>query len=315
MAKFDGFKLAAKAADAKSKIPILNQVRVFGGVAYGNDLDTEICAPTQMADGAYNVKGQPVAKPADFDDYQTLLTPELSAAESVPLGAYDAILSLVASAMSVEETRYYLNGTYCEFKGGLKVTAVDGNRLLHFAAPQSDALNLEPFILPREVAKIIASVKGAWSLKATPTRVEFREQFTGLVIRSKTIDGAFPDYQRVIPKQGFNGSIEGNGKPCLAVVKQCASYGSSRSKSMKVDGSSLTVRADLDDLKPLETTWPVQVKGDPITIGFNVVYVRDMLTVAGADDFVIWLTDSASPVRVDFPQTPGLVGVLMPLRV
>jgi len=321
MAKqFDGFKLVAKAADAKSIIPILSQVYVCGGFAIATDCDIEVIAATAMPDGAYNVKGEPLAKAADRDDYVTLNTPELASADAVPLGDFAAMVALVFPAISYEETRYYLNGVYCEFQGGLKVTTCDGHRLLHLAPPNAPAFEFAPFILPRETAKLLAGIRGGnWSLKATATRVEFRDSVSGVVIRSKVVDGSYPDYHRIIPKMGFKQTWTGDSKDCLEVAKRCAAYGSSRLKSIKFDGGNMTVRADADDLAPLETKWQLAIEGegDPVTIGFNASYVRDFLTVAaGVKDsvFSIRLTDSASPVRFEFA-TPGLVGVLMPLRV
>jgi DNA polymerase III subunit beta len=329
MAKVNGFKLAAKAADAKSTIPILCQVYVSAGFAVGNDLDIEIIAPCELPDGAYNVKGELVAKPADRADYQTLNTPGLAGADAAPLGDLAAMLARVESAISTEETRYYLNGVYCEFKGGLKFTAVDGHRLLHYSVPAESDSDLvpfkarreaiAPFILPRQTVKAITSIKGGrWTLKATETRFEFRDSVSGVVIRSKTIDGCFPEYTRVIPRDGFTETLTGDSKACLDVFKRVASYGAERSKSVKVNGARLFMRPP--EIAPLETTWPVEVEaeGDAMEIGFNAGYVRDMLTVATLDKgarVIFRLRDPASPIRVEFPACPGLVGVVMPLRV
>lgn len=321
MAKINGFKLAAKAADKKSIIPILNQVYVSDGRAIATNCDIEIIAPCDMPDGAYNVRGEPVAVPADRADYVSLSTPELDGAEDKYIGDLAAMLARVAPAMSKEETRYYLNGVFFEFKGGLKLTAVDGHKLLHFAPEDSvDYPEIEPFILPRETVNHICAVKcGVWFMKATKTRVEFRDSVSGVVIRSKFVDGSFPEYTRVIPKGGFRETISGDAKACLAVAERCAKYGADRSKAVKIEGKSLTMRPA--DIAPLEIEWPVTIDndgGDPITIGFNAGYIRDMLTIAAMDkaaQFAFQLRDYASPIRVDFPACPGLVGVVMPLRV
>jgi len=320
MAKVNGFKLAAKAADSKSLIPILSQVYVSAGFAVANDLDMEIIAPCELPDGAYNVRGELVAKPADRADYQTLNTPGLAGQDAAPLGDLGAMLARVESAISTEETRYYLNGVYCEFKGGLKFSATDGHRLLQFAPENSPSFpGIAPFILPRQTVKIITGIKGGrWTIKATETRVEFRDSVSGVVIRSKTIDGCYPDLHRVIPRDGFTETLTGEAKQCLDVFKRVAAYGKERSKSVKVNGSFLFMRPP--EIAPLETTWPVDVEsdGDAMEIGFNAGYVRDILTVATLDKgarIIFRLRDPASPVRVEFPACPGLVGVVMPLRV
>lgn len=338
MAKINGFKLAALAADKKSTIQLLRQVFVSNGRAFATNLDLEVSAPCDMASGAYNVKGEPLASPAPESDYQGLWNADIDRAPIYKAGDLAALINRVAAAISTEKTRYYLNGVFIEFKGGLKLTATDSHRMLHYDTGKPGA-DIESFILHRETAKLIASIKGGdWQIRVTPTRLQFTEVNSGVVVISKPINGAYPEYHRVIPKGEFAESLSGDAKACLESIKRCASYGSERSKSVKVEGASLTVRTA--DLAPLFTTWPVSVEfgtaerrtldseGQPVwesytpdeslTIGFNSVYLRDMLNIAALDKggaFIMRLRDPASPARIEFPACPGLVGVTMPLRV
>jgi DNA polymerase-3 subunit beta len=321
MAKLDNFKLAAKAADAKSTIPVLQQVFVSGGFARATDLDLEVIAPTYKANGAYNKRGEPLANAVPASDYQTLRTPGLAAAIACPIGDIAADLRKVESAIPTEETRYYLNGVFMEFQKGLKLTATDGHRLLHYTARgvHSIPLDIDSFILPREAAKLIASIKGGdWTVKRHEYRVEFHDTVSGVTIISKMIDGSYPDYNRVIPKGPFNNVLRGEVKPCLDIISQCAKYGAERSKSVKMTGETLEMRPA--DLAPLSISWPVKVDstdyGRAIQIGFNAMYLKQMLEACGkAGEFALNLSDESSPARFDFPTVPGLVGVCMPLRV
>ncbi len=321
MAKINGFKLAAMAAAKKSKLPLLTQIFVRDGFAFANNCDIEVIAPCLMNNGAYNTRGEPLANPAPESDYQGLAIPELYTAPVYEAGDLAALIARVEKGISTEETRYYLNGVFFEFKGGLKLTTCDGHRLLHYNTGKPGA-DIESFILHRETVKIISSVKGGdWQIRVTPNRLRFVDIKSGLVIITKPIDGSFPDYQRVIPKESFYEKHTGNAKDCLAVIERFAKYGAERSKAIKVHGKNLTMRPP--NIAPMESQWPIDCErlidnDSPIEIGFNAGYLRDMLTVAAMDKgagFAFMLRDCASPIRVEFPACPGLVGVVMPLRV
>jgi len=320
MAKINMFKAVAKAADKKSILPVLTQVFVEHGRAKATNLDIEIIAPVDMAPGAYNVKGELLSNPAPFAEYAPMMTPELSRANVIPLGDIASMIRKVMPAVSTEETRYYLNGIFFEFQAGLKLTATDGHRLFHYS-PESVPNDIESFILPREACAAIAAIKGGiWSMQAANGRVSFSDSVSGIIINSKMIDGTFPDYNRVIPRGPFQVTLSGDAAPCLAVFTRCAKYGSNNAKNIKVTGNALEMRPH--EVAPLVETWPVDVfvdsEGKLFDIGFNATYVRDILQVAASTDggkFSMLMSDHASPVRFEFPTIPGLVGVLMPLRV
>ena len=320
MAKINMFKMVAKAADKKSILPVLTQVFVNDGRARATNLDIEVIAPVDMESGIYNVKGESLVNPAPFEEYISLMTPELSWANPVWLGDFAALIRKVLPAVSTEETRYYLNGIFCEFKDGLKLTATDGHRMFHYS-PESTSHDIESFILPRETCNAIAAIKsGIWQMQHAGGRVSFTDTVSGIVINSKLVDGSFPEYTRVLPKGPFIKTISGDAAPCLDVFTVFAKYGPQKAKHVKFSGKSLEMRAP--DVQTLTQSWPIENTVNPessdFDIGFNAVYMRDILQVAASTDggrFNMLMTDYASPARFEFPTIPGLVGVLMPLRV
>ena len=110
-------------------------------------------------------------------------------------------------AISVEETRYYLNGIYLHVleDGGanlLRAVATDGHRLARVEMAQPvGADNMPAVIIPRktvgEVQKLLEEAEGEVSLQVSDTKINFA--FAEIVLTSKLIDGKFPDYTRVIP--------------------------------------------------------------------------------------------------------------------
>lgn len=313
----DQFKTVAKALDKRSTIPVLSLVMVCDGIARGTDCDIEIIAPTDKLDGFYNAKGEIPANAPTYEQYEPL---SFQQTHALVIGDIQSIIARIQTAVSKEETRYYLNGAYFEFDTGLKVTATDGHRMLHFDAPDFEPSDMPAFILPRQTVEILAKMKGGrWTLffDALRKRVKLMDCMTGVTIVTKVIDGSFPDYARIIPKGPFNMKILGNAAECLAFAKQCASYGSERSKSVTIDSATLSMRPS--DVAPLSIDWPVRVESNaPFVFGLNAKYLLDMITLAKVDKnsaFELRMNDAQSPIRVSFPSDPGLVGVVMPLRV
>lgn len=341
MAKtIDGFKLAASVLE-KSTIPILAAAYVKGGRVFATDLDIQITAPTDKPDAFYTKKGEPLAHsfPPEDVPYMSTVMP----AYVLDLGDLPGMLSRVRPAVSTEETRYYLNGVFFEFLAYLQLTATDGHRLLSYDTPHKIAQpasgeKIPPFILPRKTVDMVLKAGGVqWVLAYTP---DHRARFTnenGVTIESKLIDGAFPDYSRVIPKGPFAYTLTGEVKPCLDAAKTLAGYGSERSKSVKVTGRDLYMHPP--EVAPLQMQWPVDVTlgmvsrrrldaygvpswveeqaEDVQPIGFNARYLREALEIPGklGGTFTLAYADAASPARLSWSALPGLTGVMMPLRV
>ena len=342
MAKsIDGFKLAASVLE-RSTIPILAAAYVKGGRVFATDLDIQITAPTDKPDAFYTKKGEPLAHSFPPEDVPYMST--VAPLYTLDMGNLPDMLSRVRSAVSTEETRYYLNGVFFEFLAYLQLTATDGHRLLSYDTPHKIAQpasgeKIPPFILPRKTVDMILKAGGVqWVLAYTP---DHRARFTNendVTIESKLIDGAFPDYSRVIPKGPFAYTLAGEVKPCLDAAKTLAGYGSERSKSVKVTGRDLYMHPP--EVAPLQMQWPVDVTlgmvsrkryceasqahnwvdeqaEDVQAIGFNARYLRESLEIPGklGGTFTLAYADAASPARLSWSALPGLTGVMMPLRV
>jgi DNA polymerase-3 subunit beta len=110
-------------------------------------------------------------------------------------------------AISTEETRYYLNGIHLHAAedGQLRAVATDGHRLARVEAPLPDgAAGMPPIIVPRktvgEIRKLIDDVDAGQIVEVALSSARIRFQVGRAVLRSRLIDGTFPDYERVIPK-------------------------------------------------------------------------------------------------------------------
>lgn len=289
--------------------------------------------------GAMSIVEKDGAHVDDFPLRREVATVEMSAT----LGA--AALSLIAKvsgAMSSEETRYYLSGIFIERTGdwSFRAVATDGHRLhvADIAAP--DLTGEATGILPSKAVRTLTGIFGrteAVSLKfgravssnavtdtapQSPTSapivtIEGKAGDIGLSLSTKLIDGTFPDYRRVIPA-GHAHHVEADLAALLRAIVALTPPWSRETPALKLNfaGQSLTVSlksaifADASIVVPLKA--PV---ASPIEIGFNGLYLVELLTCLAGPSVVIGMDNASAPTRFESPEDTSFFGILMPMRV
>lgn len=223
-------------------------------------------------------------------------------------------------AISTEETRYYLNGIYMHANNGLlRAVATDGHRLaLSEMALPAGADGLPGIIIPRktiaEIRRLIDSGDAEVSLSISDAKIRFH--YGTAVLTSKLIDGTFPDYERVIPKDNTKELVIDN-KIFASAVDRVATISAEKSRSVKIalsqDNLALTVNNPEHGNAHEEMM--VDYSSDPLEIGFNAKYLLDVTGQIEGRDATFYLESPAAPALVKDSQDPGSLFVLMPLRV
>lgn len=234
------------------------------------------------------------------------------------------VLAKTAFAMSTEETRYYLNGVYVhahvddEDRPVLRAVATDGHRLARFQMdlPQG-AAGLPGMIVPRktieQVQKLIEDDAKPVVIEANATKVRFT--FENLVLVSKLIDGTFPDYQRVIPRNNDK-VAELDTAELKAAADRVATVSSERGRSVKVSLSEAgaVLQVVTNDTGSATEEVDATYSSDPIDIGFNSKYLLDILGQVDGQTVRFELADPGAPAIVRGADG-GVLYVLMPMRV
>src|ERR1700759_3150514 len=141
-------------------------------------------------------------------DFPVMSSDGLSAGLGVDVNDMIRLIDKTRFAISAEETRYYLNGLYLhtvveDGSPKLRAVATDGSRLAlaEMAAPEG-AAGAPGVIVPRktiaEARRLLEDASEQVEMQISPQKVRF--DFGGAALTSKVIDGTFPDYPRVIPK-------------------------------------------------------------------------------------------------------------------
>ncbi|MBL8832065.1 MAG: DNA polymerase III subunit beta [Rhodospirillales bacterium] len=258
------------------------------------------------------------------DDFPKMAAGELPHAFEILAEDLKTLIDKTRFAISTEETRYYLNGIYIHAtkSGGvdvLRAVATDGHRLARLEMPLPDgAAKIPGVILPRktvmEVRKLIDEAAGAVQVSLSDTRVRFA--FGDAVLVSKLIDGAFPDYERVIPS-GNDKSMEVDRKLFAAAVDRVATISTEKSRAVKLAATKglLSLTANSPDAGTASEEIEVAYQGPAIEIGFNARYLLDIAEQIEGENATFKMADAASPTVVADAADPSALYVLMPMRV
>ena len=252
--------------------------------------------------------------------------PGFGPAFSVPQKTLKTLLGQVAFAMAVHDIRYYLNGILFVAEGKtLSLVATDGHRLA-FASSQLDAeVPKQEVILPRktviELQRLLSDASVPEGQQAPMIEMQFaanqaRFSFGTMEFVTKLVEGKFPDYNRVIPKNHRN-SVTLGRVPLLASLQRTAILTSDKFKGVRlnIDPGTLRVASNNAEQEEAVDELDIDYGGDSIEIGFNVTYLIDALSNMSQDMVKIDLADANSSALITIPDNATFKYVVMPMRI
>ena len=259
------------------------------------------------------------------DDFPSMTAGTLPHRFSLSALALRGLIDRTRFAISTEETRYYLNGIYlhaAETDGTkvLRAVATDGHRLARVEEPLPDGAGAMPgVIIPRktvaELRKLLDEVSGEVRIDLSDTRIQFRVD--AITLTSKLIDGTFPEYEPVIPRD--NDKVLRVGKKDFAdAVARVAAISSERSRPVKLSlARDLLV---LSAASPEQGTATEELDADhvkydagPLEIGFQARYLND-ITDQIADEVEFRFADESAPTIMSDTADKSSIYVIMPLK-
>jgi DNA polymerase-3 subunit beta len=238
---------------------------------------------------------------------------------SVPQKTLKTLINQVHFAMAVHDIRYYLNGILFVAEGKqLTLVATDGHRLGLAQAQLETDIPKQEVILPR---KTVLELQRLLKDEDTPIEMRFagnqaRFNFSGLEFVTKLVEGKFPDYNRVIPKNHQNAVILGRAT-LLASLQRAAILTSEKFKGVRVNIEPGLLRIASSNAEQEEAKEEIEIdyEGDSIEVGFNVTYLMDALSNIVQDMVKIELQDGNASALITVPDQTGFKYVVMPMRI
>jgi len=238
---------------------------------------------------------------------------------SVPQKVLKELLNQVSFAMAVHDIRYYLNGILFVAEGQqLSLVATDGHRLAFSSATLDVEVPKQEVILPRktvlEMQRLLSDKEGAIEMQFAGNQARF--SFDGMEFVTKLVEGKFPDYNRVIPKNHKNIITLGR-EPLLRSLQRTAILTSEKFKGVRLNIEPGTLRVASNNAEQEEAVDELDIDygGDAIEIGFNVTYLIDALNNMAQDMVKIELADANSSALLTIPDNTAFKYVVMPMRI
>ena len=257
-------------------------------------------------------------------DFPVMSSEGLSGRIGVDVGDLIRLIDKTRFAISTEETRYYLNGLYLHtvVEGGsqkLRAVATDGHRLAlaEMAAPEGSA-GAPGVIVPRktvsEARRLLEDAGETVDLQVSAQKVRF--EFGGAALTSKVIDGNFPDYVRVIPRDNDRVMMVDN-KLFAKAVDRVATISAEKSRSVRMaiePGRIILTVRNMEAGQAVEEL-EVDYGGESFELSFNARYLLDVTDQIGGELAEFRFGGPNDPALVLDPTDPDVRYVLMPLRV
>ena len=255
--------------------------------------------------------------------------PDLAAGElthNFEMAAHDLrrLIDKTRFAISTEETRYYLNGIYLHQavqgkQATLRAVATDGHRLAQAELPLPKGANGMPgIILPRktvhELYRLLEANESAVTVGISTSKARF--EIGTVTLTTKLIDGTFPDYARVIPKNNDK-ALKVDNAEFKNAVDRVSTIASERGRAVKLNINADKLVLSVNNPEGGSATEEIGVEYDasPLEIGFNARYLLDIAGQLESETAHFQLADPGSPTMVKDGSDEGALYVLMPMRV
>ena len=231
------------------------------------------------------------------------------------------LLNKCKFSVSNDETRHYLSGIYfhqteVEDKIYLTAVATDSHRMSISKIRLADKINFDPVILPKktifQLCSLLDNYDGEVKISNIKSKIKF--ELGNSILISKLIDGKFPNYIQVIPKNNQK-KLSVNLKSFLNSVDRVASVSLDKKDGVKFDLSKDTLNLSVNNTNSGDGKETLSVKfEDELEISFNSRYLIDVASQIDGETIELFFNDTGSPVLVKDPGDFDSIFVVMPMK-
>ena len=231
------------------------------------------------------------------------------------------LLNKCKFSLSNDETRHYLNGiffhqTEVDDKFFLTAAATDSHRMSISKLRLQNKIDFEPIILPKkaifQLCSILEDFDGDIKISNLKSKIKF--QLNDSVLISKLIDGKFPNYAQVVPKENQK-KLEVDLKLFLNSVDRVASVSLDKKDGVKFDLTKNILNLSVNNTNSGDGKESLNVKFDhELDISFNSRYLIDIASQLDGENIEIYLKDTGSPALIRDPADINSIYVVMPMK-
>ncbi len=228
---------------------------------------------------------------------------------SSTVGPTDVLATAISKtifAAGNDDLRPVMSGVFFQFSPeGLIFVATDAHKLVKYARTDVKASQVADFIMPKKPLNILKGILGTSESDVT---IEYNDSnatftFDSYILRCRLIDGKYPNYEAVIPKENPN-KLMINRVLLLNSVRRVAIFSNKTTHQirLKITGAELNISAeDIDYSNKAEERLNCDYQGDDMQIGFNSRFLSEMLTNLTSDEIMLEMS------------MPNRAGILTPI--
>ncbi len=256
------------------------------------------------------------------DDYPVF--PTVKTAEGITLSQKDLkdMIKKTIFSVSSDETRYVLNGVLMvsdPTKNIFRMVSTDGHRLSYIEStldkkPAEALNNIIPSKALHELNKTLGE-DGEVLIQLSDNQIIF--SISQMVLISRLIEGQFPNFNQVIPKE-YDKSITCNTGEIISATRRVALMASDKSNSINYSFSNnkLLITSNIPEVGEAQEEVEINYSGESIITAYNAKYMLDILKNIGSPECLIELTSNLNPGVIK-PKDNGFnyLCVIMPMRI
>jgi len=259
-----------------------------------------------------------------YDPAEYPALPEVGEAsrQNVPLKDLRFLCDKTGFAVSTDFSRMALTGIYCEFKkDSIEMVATDGHRLGKAMVTMTGLGARNGVILPpkalQQVLRMSEDPEQVIEVEIGSAHARFA---TGtIVLYTKLIEGPYPNYENVVPKQ-FTKTATVNREHLASVVKRVSTMANAKTRLTVLafgQGGNLLVSARNQDLGgDSEEALPLGYEGDDVEVGVNAQYLLEILRLCPSEEIRLKFNNPLGAIVIEpVVDEPGYFFIVMPLRI
>lgn len=230
------------------------------------------------------------------------------------------VIEATQFSMANQDARYFLNGMKFETENNvLRTVATDGHRLAvcGIQLEQTDVPDYS-IIVPRkgvlELMRLLDSTHDV--VRVCMGQNNIQVHLENIIFTSKLIDGRFPDYRRVLPRNADRIlEVDWNSLKQACIRAAILSNERFRGVRLIIEANQLKILAQNPDQEEAEEVIDVNYSGEPMEVGFNVSYILDVLNALKCKSVRMRLTDATSSCLMEDCEASNAEYVIMPMRL
>jgi len=231
------------------------------------------------------------------------------------------LLNKCKFSVSNDETRHYLSGIYfhqtnIDDKYFLTAVATDSHRMSVSKVLLNEKIQFEPIIMPKktifQICSLLENYDGDVKISNQKSKIKF--ELENSILISKLIDGKFPNYIQVIPKNNKK-KLEVDLELFLNSVDRVASVSLDKKDGVKFNLVKDKLNLSVNNTSSGDGKETLNVKFDnELDISFNSRYLIDIASQLDGNKIEIFLNDTGSPALIKDPSDFDSIYVVMPMK-